>query len=49
MFRTIIRLFLQISVDQAPLARLITEEAYRLGAAEVIVQWSDETIQREFF
>ncbi|HDH7738993.1 TPA: aminopeptidase [Enterococcus faecalis] len=39
---------LQISVDQAPLARLITEEAYRLGAAEVIVQWSDETIQREF-
>ena len=39
---------LQIRVDQAPLARLITEEAYRLGAAEVIVQWSDETIQREF-
>ncbi|EGO8094229.1 aminopeptidase [Enterococcus faecalis] len=39
---------LQISVEQAPLARLITEEAYRLGAAEVIVQWSDETIQREF-
>ena len=39
---------LQISVDQAPLARLITEEAYRLGAAEEIVQWSDETIQREF-
>ncbi|HCT9998705.1 TPA: aminopeptidase [Enterococcus faecalis] len=39
---------LQISVDQAPLARLITEEAYRLGVAEVIVQWSDETIQREF-
>ncbi|HFK9571849.1 TPA: aminopeptidase [Enterococcus faecalis] len=39
---------LQISVDQAPLARLITEEAYRLGAAEIIVQWSDETIQREF-
>ena len=39
---------LQISVDQAPIARLITEEAYRLGAAEVIVQWSDETIQREF-
>ncbi|WP_172507197.1 aminopeptidase [Enterococcus faecalis] len=39
---------LKISVAQAPLARLITEEAYRLGAAEVIVQWSDETIQREF-
>lgn len=39
---------LQISVDQAPLARLITEEAYRLGAENVIVQWNDETIQREF-
>ncbi len=39
---------LQISVDQAPLARLITKEAYRLGAAEVIVQWSDDIIQKEF-
>ncbi|HGH4039427.1 aminopeptidase [Enterococcus sp. C76] len=40
---------LQISVDQAPLARLITQEAYKLGAAEVIVQWTDDQIQREFF
>ena len=39
---------LQISVDQAPLARLITERAYRLGAENVIVQWNDDTIQREF-
>ncbi|EOT41154.1 MULTISPECIES: aminopeptidase [Enterococcus] len=39
---------LQISVDQAPLARLITEKAYALGAAEVLVQWTDDTIQREF-
>ena len=39
---------LQISVDQAPLARLITQEAYKLGAAEVIVQWTDDQIQREF-
>lgn len=39
---------LQISVDQAPLARLITEEAYKLGAAEVIVQWTDDQIQKEF-
>ncbi|WP_429950343.1 aminopeptidase [Enterococcus sp. AZ101] len=39
---------LQISVDQAPLARLITEEAYKLGAGEVIVQWNDDSIQREF-
>lgn len=39
---------LQISVDQAPLARLITQEAYKIGAAEVIVQWTDDQIQREF-
>lgn len=39
---------LQISVEQAPLARLITQEAYKLEAAEVIVQWTDDQIQREF-
>ncbi|KAF1297224.1 peptidase M29 [Enterococcus sp. JM4C] len=39
---------LQISVDQAPLARLITAEAYKLGAAEVQVQWTDEFVQKEF-
>jgi aminopeptidase len=39
---------LQISVDQAPLARYITKEAYKLGAGEVIVQWNDDIIQREF-
>lgn len=39
---------LQISVEQAPLARLITQEAYKLGASEVIVQWTDDQIQREF-
>lgn len=39
---------LQISVEQAVLARLITKEAYQLGAAEVIVQWSDDIIQKEF-
>ena len=36
------------SVDQAVLARLVTKEAYQLGAAEVIVQWNDDEIQREF-
>ncbi|MGX7203905.1 aminopeptidase [Enterococcus pingfangensis] len=36
------------SVEQATLARLVTKEAYQLGAAEVIVQWNDDTIQREF-
>ncbi|MGG5343366.1 aminopeptidase [Enterococcus sp. AZ192] len=39
---------LQISVDQAPLARLIIEEAYKLGAGEVIVQWTDDQVQRQF-
>lgn len=36
------------SVEQAQLARLVTKEAYRLGAAEVIVQWNDDEIQRDF-
>ncbi|MEO1773026.1 aminopeptidase [Candidatus Enterococcus ferrettii] len=36
------------SVDQAPLARLVTTHAYQLGAAQVIVQWNDDFIQREF-
>lgn len=39
---------LQINVDQAPLAHLITKEAYQSGAAEVIVQWTDDVIQKEF-
>ncbi len=37
-----------ISVEQAELARLITKRAYQLGAAEVIVQWSDDSILKEF-
>lgn len=36
------------SVDQAPLARLVTQEAYQLGAGQVLVQWNDDTIQKEF-
>lgn len=39
---------LQINVEQAELARLITKEAYQLGANEVIVQWTDDIIQKEF-
>lgn len=35
-----------ISVDQAPLARLITKEAYTLGAEKVIVKWSDDEITK---
>ncbi|WEV45859.1 aminopeptidase [Streptococcaceae bacterium ESL0687] len=38
---------LNISVEQAPLARLIVKEAYRQGAREVIVRWSDEVVNRE--
>ncbi len=40
---------LSIAVDQAPLARLITKKAYQLGAAEVVLQWTDDKINKEFF
>lgn len=39
---------LQISVEQQELAHLIVKKAYALGAAEVLVNWSDETVSREF-
>lgn len=35
-----------ITVDQAPLARHITKEAYALGAEKVIVKWSDDEITK---
>jgi aminopeptidase len=35
-----------ITVDQAPFARLITKEAYALGAEKVIVKWSDDEISK---
>lgn len=35
-----------ITVDQAPLARFITQEAYALGAEKVIVKWSDDEITK---
>ena len=38
-----------IDVEQADLARLIVKEAYKLGADDVSVQWSDDIISREFF
>ncbi|RDW18369.1 aminopeptidase [Oceanobacillus arenosus] len=38
-----------INVDQAPLARLITKEAYALKAEKVIVKWSDDEIGREHY
>ena len=38
---------LQIQVDQAQLARYIVAEAYKLGAKQVIVQWTDDVVSRE--
>ncbi|MEG0256286.1 MAG: aminopeptidase [Vagococcus sp.] len=40
---------LQIQVEQAPLARLVVEEAYNLGAKQVIVQWTDDVVSRQMF
>ena len=37
---------LSIDVDQAPLARLISEAAYELGAKKVIINWADDTLAR---
>ena len=37
---------LSIDVDQAPLARLITEAAYKRGAEKVIVNWADDGLSR---
>lgn len=36
-----------IDVEQAPLARLLTKEAYAHGAHEVIIQWADDVIAKE--
>ncbi|GGB61177.1 aminopeptidase [Virgibacillus dakarensis] len=38
-----------IAVEQAPLARLVTKEAYALGAEKVIVKWSDEEITKQHY
>ncbi|MDT2833575.1 aminopeptidase [Vagococcus carniphilus] len=40
---------LSIQVEQAPLARHIVEEAYNLGAKQVIVQWADDSVSRQTF
>ncbi|AQP53117.1 aminopeptidase [Vagococcus penaei] len=36
-------------VEQAPLVRLIVEEAYKLGAKQVITQWQDDIVNRQNF
>ncbi len=38
---------LDISVNQALLARLIVKKAYEAGASQVILRWTDDTILRE--
>ncbi|MEW4355064.1 aminopeptidase [Streptococcus pneumoniae] len=38
---------LSIDVDQAELARLLVKEAYAHGAHEVIIQWTDDVVNRE--
>lgn len=40
---------LSIDVEQAPLARLITEAAYENGAKKVVVKWADDLISRSTF
>ena len=38
---------LTIAVEQAELGRLLVEEAYALGAAEVMVTWTDDFVLRQ--
>lgn len=38
-----------IAIDQAPLARLITQESYTLGAEKVIVKWSDDETSKQHY
>ena len=38
---------LDISVNQAPLARLIVKNAYEAGASQVMLRWADDTILRD--
>lgn len=45
----LVTLALSIDVEQRELAHLIVKEAYALGAHEVIVQWTDDVINREKF
>lgn len=40
---------INIEVEQAPLARLLTEAAYKKGAKKVIVKWADDEITRSAF
>ena len=39
-------LFVRANIESAPLVRLITQEAYDLGAHHVTVRFSDEAVER---
>lgn len=38
---------LDISVNQAPLARLIVKKTYQAGASQVVLRWTDDVILRQ--
>lgn len=40
--------YIQAGVPQADFVHLLTEHAYELGAAEVMVKWNDDVLTREF-
>ena len=42
-------LFVRAAIESAPLVRLITDEAYKLGAHQVTVRFHDEAIERMTF
>ena len=41
-------IILYAAVDEAYFARKIVAEAYKAGAHEVVMEWSDQTIAKEF-
>lgn len=43
------RLVITIPVDCAPFARLCTSAAYRAGCKEVILNWTDDYVNREWY
>lgn len=42
-------LFVRAHIESAPLVRLVTQEAYAMGAHHVTVRFSDEAIERMHF
>ena len=42
------KILLNIDVEQQNFAHILTKEAYKLGALEVVLKWSDDIITKEF-